>query len=201
MAFDNVSFPTIKLIHGVQKDVINPIGIVSNGNSEFRIQKASQERYRWVYPARLMLQEDKVELYKFWKQRDRGLNSFKYQDPEYPNFVDAPLEHMTGLQWRHAIPLDSTTPGDHPVHNFADDLVVKVDGTVTGFTTGHDANGVPYLSVTGTTGTETVTISGKCELSARFDGDISVSLAALNADNTPSLVNTNDISLIEVFEY
>lgn len=106
MAFQNVLFPNPKLIHGLQKSVVQNVNVVTNGNTEYRILKNSQPRQRWVWSSRAMSQTDINTLVTFLKSVNMMLDSFRFYDPfdktEYHVRLDA-----SGLQMQAEV-LDST---------------------------------------------------------------------------------------------
>jgi len=203
MAIDNVVFPNPKLIHGFTKEVMIPTQVVSNGNNEYRIRKQANERYMWSWPGSTMEDADIRALVKFQAQREGALKAFKFQDPDYPNFMDAVLEYSgADSRWLIKVPFDDATPGSHRIFNLdTGNTTVTVDGSPGSIVSAQlNAAGEPTVTVNGTAGTETVRISGPCYFSARFDGNITWTLAALNIDNTPNLSIYNEIRLKEVFE-
>lgn len=106
MAFQNILFPNPKLIHGLQKSVIQNVNVVTNGNTEYRILKNSQKRRKWVWPSRAMSQTDIDALITFLSGVNMMLDSFRFYDPfdkvEYHVRLDT-----NGLQWQAEI-LDGT---------------------------------------------------------------------------------------------
>lgn len=80
MAFQNVLFPTPKLIHGIVKETGQTTKIISNGNTEYRIQK-SQPRKRWTIPGKTMSAADRNTIGTFMKNVNFALDSFRFVDP------------------------------------------------------------------------------------------------------------------------
>ena len=81
MAYQNITFPNPKLVHGLQKEVVKLTKIVTNGNTEFRISKQSNFRNRWTWPARAMSQTDIEAIIAFAESVDMALDSFNFYCP------------------------------------------------------------------------------------------------------------------------
>jgi hypothetical protein len=82
MAYQNVNYPTPKLIHGIKKGVFKPTIIVSNGYSEYRLQRQSALRYRWTIPGTIMNTSDINALTTFLSGINIGLDSFNFTCPK-----------------------------------------------------------------------------------------------------------------------
>ncbi len=82
MAYQNVNFPTPKLIHGIKKGFYKPTIIVTNGYSEYRLQRQSSKRYRWTIPSRVMSSVDVNTLATFLSGVNIGLDSFNWTCPK-----------------------------------------------------------------------------------------------------------------------
>lgn len=81
MAYQNITFPNPKLVHGLQKEVVKLTKIVTNGNTEFRISKQSNFRNRWTWPSRAMSQTDIEAILAFADTVDMALDSFNFYCP------------------------------------------------------------------------------------------------------------------------
>lgn len=203
MSIDNVLFPNLKLIHGFTREILGNILIVDNNSSglEKRIRKSPFERYIWSFQGTNVLSSDVQTLHKFWQERGNGHHSFKFQDPYYPEFNNALLASAGGTTWYLNIPYSSSQAGEHPVFNFDVTTTATVNGTPTGIAGASiDSSGRPIITITGTTGTEEVRITGPCYLTARFDRNLSWSMAALDSDNLPYVDLLGEVRLKEVFE-
>ena len=81
MAFQNITFPNPRLIHGLQKEILKQTKIVTNGNTEFRISKQENFRQRWTWVSRVMLQSDIDAIISFAESVDMALDSFNFYCP------------------------------------------------------------------------------------------------------------------------
>lgn len=209
MAFQAVKFPNLKLKHGNVKEIIDPITVTGNGAREVRRKQNRWDRYSWTIPSRQLTDTDKLALLKFFRQVQSGLDSFLYQDPDFPEFNGHKLQSRSGSTWYLNVPYDLTTPGTHPILNpQMGELTFKRNG-VTAVTTygGLDSNGFPYVTVTGSSASDTITVFGNVYMTARFDSTITTSITAMqkstinnNCIVTPLVSAISDIKLIEVFE-
>lgn len=202
MAIDNVLLTNPKLIHGMSKSSSIPTQIVSNGNTEYRMRTNAFERFTWQWPASTMTDAQLRELYKFWVERDGGLKAFKFQDPDYPNFVSGKLSSAGGTKWYLRIPFDSSTAGLHRIFNLTiGSMTCTKNGSPATIASAQiETNGEPTITVTGSSSGDTIRISGPCYFSARFDSNVSWSLTGLDENNLPVLSTYDTIRLVEVFE-
>lgn len=186
----------------MKKSSAIPVNIVSNGNTEYRIRTNAFERFNWEWPSSTMSDAQIRTLYQFWMERDGGLKAFKYQDPDYPNFVNAKLSNAGTAYWHLRIPFNASTPGQHRVFNFdLANTTAKLNGTTATISIAAiDSSGEPVIGIPGSTPSDTVTISGPIYLSARFDSSIEWVLEALDENNLPVISTYSNIKLIEVFE-
>lgn len=81
MAYQNINFPTPRLIHGLQKETAKQTKIITNGNTEYRITKQANFRNRWTFPGRLVPQGDIQEILDFAEQVDMAKDSFNFYCP------------------------------------------------------------------------------------------------------------------------
>ena len=204
MAFQNVVMPQIKLIHGVQKTVIDPVTIIGNGARETRRKQNRYERFSWNYPSRSILAESKQELHEFFAGMGSSLDSFLMIDPDFPDFAGMQLTEFAAPNWYFE------TPTGHPYFNpVMSGLTFKVNGvtkTAT-FFNGDDngALGRPYVSVANSLPGDIVTVSGPAHLTVRLNGTLAWNISAMvkngTCSPTPTIVDMSDLSLVEVFEY
>jgi len=199
---DNVLFPIIKTIHGFTRETVQPTNIITNSSGrEYRILRSNMPRFMWTYQSTTIEHADMLELESFWADRGGRLRSFKFQDPNYQTFNDAILSSAGGQNWYLRIPHTPSTAGDHRVFNFDSATTATVDSIPTSINSASlNTSGEPIITITGTTGSEVVRITGNCYLSARFDVELSWSLSALNLDNSPFVDTYQSIILKEVFE-
>lgn len=197
MAFQNIVFPNLKLIHGFKESVELPVSIVGNGNSEQRSARMRFDKFSWSYPSRLVLETDKQELYTFYKQVHGATDSFLFANPARANWNGESLESAGTTKWKFSLP----NSFDHPLFNADPALVVLKNGLPATWTLEY-LNGYPVLNVPGSNAADDVTVdSGIIYFAARFDGPMSWSMEALKVDNTSFIVNMSDIALTEVFEH
>jgi hypothetical protein len=80
MAYQNINFPTIKLVHGLRKEIGQSTKIISNGNTEYRLSKSSPRR-RWTFSARAMTKTDRDAIILFARNVNFALDSFNFYCP------------------------------------------------------------------------------------------------------------------------
>lgn len=194
--FQNSTFPELKLIHGLQRSYILPTTIVTNGASEYRLNRLSSYRIRWRWPARLIRAEDRKAMATFYTETAKGgLYSFKFKDPDNFSFNATPLVY-SGSSNRFFLrsPLDT-----HPIFHLDANVQVLNGSTPVAFTK-EVVNGVPYINAP--TFTSGLTITGTFYYAARFDqGNLDWVMAALNTSNASVADEVADITLLEVFEH
>lgn len=210
MAFLNSKFPTLKLKHGVAKEVVDPVSVTGNGAREVRRKQNRWERFVWSVPARNLIDSDKTAIHKFLRSTDMGLKSFLYQDPTFPELNLAPMTWRSSGTAYLNLPYDATTPGTHPIFNpVMGELVFRKNGNiVTATYNGLDSNGYPYVTITGglLVG-DTLTVTGPIYMTVRFASTLKYSITAMTpsplggtCNVVPSVVELGDFQLVEVFE-
>lgn len=200
MAFDNVEFPFYPTIHGSSKTVTDPVSVSSNGTYEYRVKRTRWERYSWKLPTQTMTDEQKNDIKNFLVQRQHGLNSFRFVDRDNQVMVDNILSHNSTDKWNLTVALDATTPGTHPIFNpEIGGLTAEVNGTPTVINAFGYLDGQPVITLTGTTGTETVTVSGPLFYTVRLASDFSSTIVALDCNADALGHSTDTIALMEVF--
>lgn len=177
----------------------------------------------WTIPSRNLVETDKWNLYQFLSSVNYGLDSFLYQDPDYPFFDKVQLYPRSGSTYYLRLPANATdkrnsplnwTPyGNHPVWNINNPNLFTVQQR-TGATTeatrtitavGKDSGG-SYLTVSGVSGNE-LYLSGPCYMTVRFEGTLSWTITAMEkinnggtCDVVPMVSSIGDFGLVEVFE-
>lgn len=200
MAFQNELFPSIKLIHGVSKSIIDPVSIISNGNTEYRVKKNRYARFTWSIPSNNLNEEDKLEINAFLSDKDHGLDSFKFTDPDLST-LSAGLMSSAGTDtWFLNIPHDTNNAGKHPIFHSSNLTATKNGLAATIASTSLDSNGRPILTITGSIPSDVIRITGNFYFAVRLDSSTGWSLKALTGTNTPDIVGYSEIKLIEVFE-
>lgn len=96
MAFTPQLMPQPKMVHGVNKQIVDPVFVTGNGVRETRRKQNRYARSVWTYPSNSILEESKWELYKFFTSIDSGLTSFLFIDPEMPYLDRMPLRTLPG---------------------------------------------------------------------------------------------------------
>lgn len=219
MAFDNVTFPDIPLVHGVRREVIDPVNVTGNGTYEYRLKKQEWERYKFIIPTQTMTEAQRNEIISFLAQRGHGLNSFKFVDPGEPIFNYDVLEYASGNLWNLALPYSSTVPGVHPIFNFdPTEMLVDIDNgtSQTVVNSFQINNGVPQVEILGGyTGANVIKLFGNGStetavktFTVRLNSALSSAIVALtscpNIQSNANVVlpvghNVQAIELIEVF--
>ena len=80
MAYQNVNFPTLKLVHGLKKEIGQSTKIISNGNTEYRLSKTNPRR-RWTFPSRALTLADRNSIISFAQSVNFALDSFNFYCP------------------------------------------------------------------------------------------------------------------------
>ena len=80
MTYVNELFPNPKLVHGLTKEIGASTKIISNGNTEYRIQKSTPRR-RWTWSSRAMSKADRDAIIAFARNRKFALESFNFYCP------------------------------------------------------------------------------------------------------------------------
>lgn len=195
--FVNELFPNPRLIHNLERTISAETTIVTNGNLEYRLQKDTNYRTRWKWPARSMLSSDAQVLAAFIADKAKfEFNSFKFKDPYSSTWTNTELAAQgTGNRYKLTV---RGTGDNHPVFHLGGDIVVKLNGVVSTYST-EVYNGVPCIVLPSA---GTVTISGTFYYAVRIaNTDFSQVMAALTVTNGPLADTIGDIDLIEVFEY
>lgn len=95
MSFQYKLFPELRLKHGIEKSVNDPVSITSNGNREIRRRINAVERYSWTIPSRNLYQSDMEAMVDFFGQVSSSVDSFLYRDPTMPQAVNLQLKPFT----------------------------------------------------------------------------------------------------------
>jgi archaellum component FlaF (FlaF/FlaG flagellin family) len=95
MSFQYLTFPELRLKHGIEKSINDPVSITSNGNREIRRRVNAVERYSWTIPARHLVQSDMNTIVDFFSTVTSSVDSFLYRDPTMPEAVNLLLKPFT----------------------------------------------------------------------------------------------------------
>lgn len=207
MAFEFIEFPYFPMKHGIRKEIIDPVNIVSNGAYEYRIKRQSWERYKWTLPVQTMTNEQKEDIKSFLLQRSHSLNSFRFVDPDTPAWVDARLAYYSADYVKITTPFDmlsQSVPGTHPLFNtYTFDVTSLTFNDIPWTFTGERTivNGIPVFGITGGSmaPSDVIRVSGKMYYTVRLNSTVSYALAALDTNNETLGVQHAAIELIEVF--
>ena len=83
MAYQNINFPTLKLIHDFRTEAILPTTIVSNFAKVYRINRYASGRSRYTFPARNLTAADWTTLYNFINAVGFKRDSFNFVIPAF----------------------------------------------------------------------------------------------------------------------
>lgn len=81
MAYQNITFPAMKLVHGFVEEFETPVNVVSNFNREYRINRYSMPKGKFVYQARNMKYSDWLVLQTFFTTVKYQKDSFNFVHP------------------------------------------------------------------------------------------------------------------------
>lgn len=229
MTFQLIKFPELRLKHGIEKTINDPVNITTNGNREIRRKLNKTERYSWKIPARMLYQEDMDEIVEFFNTTQSSMDTFLYRDPTKPELIAQSLKAFTsgGTLWFLCL-----HSGNHPIINLGasgfsalwdmSDLVIKRNGVVVNQSSitvsmNHDfGDAAPYPRCTairptggGWSAGDIITIGGPIYSTVRFDSMVSYKIAAMQKSSlitgdcevVPTVSELSDIQLMEVFEY
>lgn len=200
MAFENVTFPFVPLIHDQVREVIDPVSVSSNGTFEYRIRRARWESFIFRVPTQTMTDPQKETVRTFLSKRRAGLNSFKYTDPAYKEFISALLSFNSTTFWNLNLPFDTSTAGTaHPVFKVGTLTATKNGSPATVLGTSIIA-GQPVVQISGSISTDIIKVSGPIFFVVRLDSNFNEALTALQcSDNRPFVHTVGEIRLVEVF--
>jgi hypothetical protein len=122
MSFQYLTFPELRLKHGIEKSVNDPVSITSNGNREIRRRINAVERYSWNIPSRYLVQSDMEALVNFFGTVTSSVDSFLYRDPTMPEAVNLQLKPFTQGGVVYFAMYHS---GYHPILNFGNNSSVN----------------------------------------------------------------------------
>ena len=81
MAYQNINFPTLKLVHGFIEEFETPVNVISNFNREYRINRYSTPKAKFTYQARNMKYADWLTLQTFFGTVKYQKDSFNFVHP------------------------------------------------------------------------------------------------------------------------
>ena len=197
MAFQNIVFPELKLVHGMSKvKADSSTSVFGNGYREYRVKRGNVNPIRWSFPGRALVKSDAQTLIDFYNTVDGISDSFKFKDPDDNKWALFQLEHLSTTLWT----VKSNT-GSHIFHLDGSVAVYLNDVFHSSITSVTTSNGIPVINIAGTSSGDKIELTGSFYYAARFDSGISYDLAALNNNNETTAVLLGDVSLKEVPEY
>jgi hypothetical protein len=87
MAYQNINFPTLKLIHDFQEEKLAPTTVVSNFAKEYRINRFTSPRRVFTFPARNMTYADWTVINNFVISVGFSRDSFNFTHPITGNVI------------------------------------------------------------------------------------------------------------------
>ena len=82
MAYQNVNFPTMKLLQGFRVETQTPTVVVSNYGREYRINRFTQEKNVFTFPSRNLRYADWITIYNFLDSVGWQRDSFNLVRPD-----------------------------------------------------------------------------------------------------------------------
>lgn len=196
MAFQNVVFPELKLIHGMTRTRTDRTQVFGNGYSEFRIRRGLIDPVDWSFPGRALELADARTLIDFYNDVNGTLDSFKFKDPDDYKWTEFQLEYHSGTSW-----VLKSNSGSY-IYLLNGTISIELDDVAAGSTgTVTVINGVPTISVGGSNAGSKVEITGQFYYGARFNAPISYEVAALDNNNDTVAAVIGNVQLHEVKEY
>ena len=197
MAFQNIVFPELKLVHGMSKvKSDSSTSVFGNGYREYRVKRGNVNPIRWSFPGRALVKSDAQTLIDFYNTVDGISDSFKFKDPDDHKWTLFRLENLSSSLWT----VKSNT-GSYIFHLDGSINVYLNDVFHSSVTSVTISNGVPVFNIAGTTSSDKIEVTGRFYYAARFDSSISYDLAALTNNNETAAILLGDVSLKEVPEY
>lgn len=196
--FDNAVFPMCAS-KGVSKTETFPVDVQTNGINEYRSTPFDWEYFTWNIPSWNILEDERASVVSFLRQRKYGLRSFLYQDPNMPSLVNNKVPNLSGTKWKLTLAWDTNTAGTHPIFH-PGTLEVRRNGFVVSYTFAIE-NGLPIITVPGSTAADTIRVSGPIYFAVRLESSFGWTINALNNDTSVAVAQHTEIQLKEVFEY
>lgn len=220
MSFTYKAFPDLRLKHGTEKQINDPVVITSNGNREIRRKINKLERYSWTVPSRNLYQSDANAIVQFFNTVHSSMDSFLYRCPMVPELIGVQMVPVnTGTE----IVFCLYHTGMHPVMNLGDlghfpqwdfttsPITIKRNGTTLTRTTNFtvhmnydpSALGGAYanygrtlmIKAVGATwsGGDVVTFSGPIWHTARFDAMLSYKITAMQKSTLSTSISDTEV--------
>ena len=221
MSFQYLTFPELRLKHGTEKAINDPVSITSNGNREIRRKMNKIERYSWTIPSRNLHQEDVEEVVQFYNTVHGSVDSFLFKDPTMPELIE---HRLTPVYASGVATFGLYHSGMHPVMNLSDqafspvwdiststDIIIKRNGVVQvwqddyGVQMNIDPSAAPgysqYPRTTffGSTNStvwgmnDVITYTGPIYHTVRFDGVLSYKISAMKKSTQSTSIGDNKV--------
>jgi hypothetical protein len=98
MAYQNISFPAMKLLHGFTQEVEAPTTIVTNFAKEYRINRYSAPKFKFVFASRNMATADVDILLAFFDTVGWQRDSFNFTNPNTSVVYKVRLDNIPSAQ-------------------------------------------------------------------------------------------------------
>ena len=99
MAYQNISFPTLKLLHGFSIDTNSPTTVVTNFAKEYRIKRFASEKRTFKFPGRNISYTDWNTLKAFFDLVGWQRDSFNLTIPGTGTTVKVRLDSTPSVQY------------------------------------------------------------------------------------------------------
>lgn len=98
MAYQNVNFPTLKLIHGFREERDAPVTVISNFAKEYRISRFSQSKARFIFPGRTLRAADWTTIKSFLDGVKWKTDSFNLIHPTTGVSIKVRLDSIPSME-------------------------------------------------------------------------------------------------------
>lgn len=194
MAFQDITFPELRLLHGISKSRGDNTVVFGNGYREYRIRRNKIDPLVWTLPARDLYVDDARELIDFYNDVDGGMDSFKFVDPDDHQWTKYRLSHYKDDKWK------VTSMSGSPIRLASVDQVYLND-TPQGPALVQTDDDHPYIIVTGSSSGSRVEVNGSFYYVARFDSPLVYNYNAFDRNNNTLAVGIESFTLKEVNEH
>lgn len=194
MAFQDITFPELRLIHGISKSRGDNTVVFGNGYKEYRIRRSTIDPLVWSFPARDLFVDDARELIDFYNDVDGGLDSFKFADPDDKEWKQYRLSHYKDDKWK------VTSMSGSPIR-FGTITTVYMNGAPIGSATIQLDDDHPYITVAGSSSGTNIQVNGTFFYVARFNSPLTYNYNAFDQNNDTIAAGVESFQLKEVDEY
>ena len=99
MAYQNISFPTMKLVHGFSIETDYPVSVVSNFAKEYRISRYTNAKNYFRFQARNLTAADWSTIASFISTVNGTKDSFNFTVPGTSTTVKVRLDKVPDVQY------------------------------------------------------------------------------------------------------